>query len=229
MIGIMGAMDEEVDGIIKKLTNIKIEKISDELIFYIGKYNDKELIVCKSGIGMVNASITATILSVKFKVSSIIFSGVAGALKEGIEVGDIVIGDTFVEYMFDVTKAGKNYVKGQIAGTKTRDINADIKMLNKSKKIKLSTKIFYGRIISGDTFVSEESTKEALIKEFSPMAVDMESASVAHVCTKLNVPYLIIRSISDSYKGSYMEYEKFLKIASENSQKFLFEMIERID
>ena len=176
---------------------------------------------------MVNASTIATLLISIFDIELLLFSGVAGGLKEGIKVGDVVIGTSFVEYMYDLSKIDNKYVKGQIAGTKKRDISACDKLLNFVKKLNLEN-IYYGRIISGDTFVADMKIKEELIKEFNPFAVDMESAAVAHTCVKLGIDYLIIRSISDAYKGTYVEYEKFLNYACNNSKNIIFNILERL-
>lgn len=226
MIGIIGAMNEEISVILNELKNIE-EIYKYNIKFYKGFYKNKEIVVVESGVGMVNASTIATLLISIFDIELLLFSGVAGGLKEGIKVGDVVIGTSFVEYMYDLSKIDNKYVQGQIAGTKKRDISACDKLLNFVKKLNLEN-IYYGRIISGDTFVADMKIKEELIKEFNPFAVDMESAAVAHTCVKLGIDYLIIRSISDAYKGTYVEYEKFLNYACNNSKNIIFNILERL-
>ena len=111
MIGIIGAMDEEISVILSEMNNISEYNINN-IKFYKGKIYDKDLVLVKSGIGMVNASIITTLLIKEFDVNKILFSGVAGSLNKNINVGDIVIADSLVEYMFDATEFG--YEIGQI-------------------------------------------------------------------------------------------------------------------
>lgn len=227
MIGIIGAMEEEVSVLLSETSNISTEIVAG-IIFYKAEYKDKKLIIVKSGIGMVNSAIIATLLVEKFKVNSIIFSGVAGGLSKNIEVGDIVIGNSFVEYTFDVTSASNKYVLGQRAGTNKRDIDANEHLLDISREVEMPVKIHYGRIGSADIFVSKKEEKVKLVENFEILAVDMESAAVAHTCEVLKVPFLVIRSISDSFTDTYMEYEDFIYLACNNSKEFLFKFLERI-
>ena len=105
MIGIIGAMDEEISVILSEMNNISEYNINN-IKFYKGKIYDKDLVLVKSGIGMVNSSIITTLLIKEFDVNKILFSGVAGSLNKNINVGDIVIADSLVEYMFDATEFG---------------------------------------------------------------------------------------------------------------------------
>ncbi|WP_067141557.1 5'-methylthioadenosine/adenosylhomocysteine nucleosidase [Oceanivirga salmonicida] len=227
MIGIIGAMDSEVSVIVSEMTNVTVENLAS-LTFYKGTCNNKEIVIVKSGIGMVNASIATTLLYERFKVEKIIFSGVAGSTVKDIKALDIVIGNSFVEYMFDVTLSGK-YVKGQIAGTSKRDIDPSYDLLEITKDIKLNVNIHYGRIASADVFVNDYDEKIRIKNEFDAVAVDMESAAVAQTCTVLKIPYLIIRSISDSLgDNSNIEFSKFENLASINSKEFLLKLLKRL-
>lgn len=227
MIGIIGAMEKEISVILSETSNVVTENIAG-ILFYKAEYKDKKLIIVKTGIGLVNASIITTILIDRFKVDKIFFSGVAGGLSKDIKVGDIVVGDCFVEYMFDVTSASNKYVKGQRAETNKRDIDADDKLLELSKQVKMDVGVYYGRIASADKFVSKKEDKLEILNDFDAIAVDMESAAVAHVCEIFKTPFLIIRSISDSFTDTYMEYEDFIYKACNNSKEFLFKFLEII-
>ncbi|MBS9784550.1 MAG: 5'-methylthioadenosine/adenosylhomocysteine nucleosidase [Oceanivirga sp.] len=227
MIGILGAMYEEVSVIVSEMTNVTEDKIAN-LKFFKGKYDNKDLVIVQSGIGMVNASIATTLLYERYNVDKIIFSGVGGAVLENIKTLDLVIGDSFVEYQFDVTSAG-NYVKGQIAGTSKRDIDPTYELLEIAKTVESKVPKHYGRIASADVFVDSYDEKTRIRDEFDAAVVDMESAAVAQTCTVLNVPYLIIRSISDSLgDNSGIEYEKFVELASVNSKDFLMKLIKKL-
>ena len=197
MIGIIGAMDEEISVILSEMNNISEYNINN-IKFYKGKIYDKDLVLVKSGIGMVNASIITTLLIKEFDVNKILFSGVAGSLNKNINVGDIVIADSLVEYMFDATEFG--YEIGQIPRMENSVFKSE-NLLNKIRDILKNDSIFYGKILSGDKFVSNLEEKEKIGKKFDALAVDMESAAVAHCAYILGVEFAIIRSISDSLRN----------------------------
>ena len=221
MIGIIGAVVEEAEAIKKEIKEIK-ETVINGISFFTGKFNDKDVVFVQSGIGKVNAAITATLLIEKFKVSEVIFSGVAGSLDERLKVGDVVIGHDIVQH--DVTAFG--YKMGQIPQMKEWAFESDKELVEKAGNINdFDHRIFFGRILTGDQFVSKKDVKIRLGKDFEALCVDMESGAVAQVCTRLGVKFLIIRSISDSITDeSDMEYETFVKLAAKNSTRILKEI-----
>ena len=222
MIGIIGAMDEEISVILSEMNNISEYNINN-IKFYKGKIYDKDLVLVKSGIGMVNASIITTLLIKEFDVNKILFSGVAGSLNKNINVGDIVIADSLVEYMFNATEFG--YEIGQIPRMENSVFKSE-NLLNKIRDILKNDSIFYGKILSGDKFVSNLEEKEKIGKKFDALAVDMESAAVAHCAYILGVEFAIIRSISDSLNSdSVMEYAEFVNIAAMNSKEILLKLL----
>ena len=191
--------------------------------FYKGKIYDKDIVLVKSGIGMVNASITTTLLFKEFGVDKILFSGVAGSLNRNVNEGDVVIGDSLLEYLFDATEFG--YEIGTIPRMDTSIFRSDI-LLNKIKNILKNDNIYYGKILSGDKFVSNLSEKEKLGEKFNALAVDMESASVAHCAHVLGIEFAIIRSISDSLNSSsVMEYTEFVNLAANNSKDVILKIL----
>ena len=221
MIGIIGAVIEEAEAIKKEIKEIK-ENVINGISFFTGKFNYKDVVFVQSGIGKVNAAITATLLIEKFKVSEVIFSGVAGALDERLKVGDVVIGCDIVQHDVDATAFG--YKMGQIPQMKQWAFESDKNLLEKVQNI--SHKVVLGRILTGDQFVSKKDVKIKLGEDFSALCVDMESGAVAQVCSRLNVKFLIIRSISDSITDeSDMEYNSFVKLAAKNSKEILKEII----
>ena len=222
MIGIIGAMDEEISVILSEMNNISEYNINN-IKFYKGKIYDKDLVLVKSGIGMVNASIITTLLIKEFDVNKILFSGVAGSLNKNINVGDIVIADSLVEYMLDATEFG--YEIGQIPRMENSVFKSE-NLLNKIRDILKKDSIFYGKILSGDKFVSNLEEKEKIGKKFDALAVDMESAAVAHCAYILGVEFAIIRSISDSLNSdSVMEYAEFVNVAAMNSKEILLKLL----
>lgn len=222
MIGIIGAMDEEITIIASEMIDLKEYDINN-IKFYKGKIYDKDIVLVKSGIGMVNASITTTLLFKEFGVDKILFSGVAGSLNRNVNVGDVVIGDSLLEYLFDATEFG--YEIGTIPRMDTSIFRSDI-LLNKIKNILKNDNIYYGKILSGDKFVSNLSEKEKLGEKFNALAVDMESASVAHCAHVLGIEFAVIRSISDSLNSSsVMEYTEFVNLAANNSKDVILKIL----
>lgn len=222
MIGIIGAMDEEISVISSEIKNLTVYDINN-IKFYKGTIYDKDIVLVKSGIGMVNAAITTTLMFKEFGVDKILFSGVAGSLNRNVNVGDVVIGDSLLEYLFDATEFG--YEIGTIPRMDTSIFRSDI-LLNKIKNILKNDNIYYGKILSGDKFVSNLSEKEKLGEKFNALAVDMESASVAHCAHVLGIEFAIIRSISDSLNSSsVMEYTEFVNLAANNSKNVILKIL----
>ena len=220
MIGIIGAMSEEVD-IIKDEIQFSYEEIIGKFTFYIGSLRDRKIVLAESGIGKVNASMLATIMIIKFNVKAVCFSGVAGALDKRLKVGDVVIGEKMMQHDMDVTEFGLK--KGEIPRMDTSEFLSNRRLMEIVKEHKLpNNQTYIGTIISGDQFVSSKDLKESLAKDFNAMCVDMESAAVAQVCHRLDKKCLIIRSISDSVTNdSTMEYSKFTKLAADNAKELV--------
>ncbi|RRD39753.1 5'-methylthioadenosine/adenosylhomocysteine nucleosidase [Leptotrichia sp. OH3620_COT-345] len=224
MIGIIGAVIEEAEAIKNEMTDIQ-EEVSEGITFFKGKFCNKDVIFVQSGIGKVNAAMTATILIYKYNVDKVIFSGVAGSLDERVNIGDIVIGTDLVHHDFDTRKFG--YKLGQIPQMDVWAFESDRELIEKIRKIENGKyKLIFGRILTGDQFIDESNRKERLGKEFEALCTDMEGAAVAQVCYRMNVKFLVIRSISDSLNDkSAMEYYEFVKLAANNSKEILKEIL----
>ena len=224
MTGIIAAVIEEAEAIKKEIENIK-EIVINEISLFTGKFNEKEIVFVQSGIGKVNAAITATLLIEKFNVKEVIFSGVAGSLDARLKIGDVVIGRDIVQHDVDATAFG--YKMGQIPQMKEWAFESDKDLIEKTAKINnINHQILLGRILTGDQFINKKDVKIQLGKDFDALCVDMESGAVAQVCARLGIKFLIIRSISDSITDdSGMEYTSFVKLAAENSKKILKEII----
>ena len=223
-IGIIGAMHEEIMELKNSMTNINEVQISN-LKFYEGKLCSKNIVLVESGIGKVNAAISTTLLISQFKVEKIIFTGVAGAVNPKIKVTDIVIGTDLVESDMDVT-AGGNYKLGEIPRMKSSHFKADPYLLTlaESVAVKLfgSDKVHRGRIISRDEFVASSEKVNKLREIFSAECVEMEGAAVAHVCEVMNIPFIVIRSISDKADDEAgMTFDEFVKIAAKHSKSIV--------
>ena len=227
MIGIIGAMSEEVD-IIKKEMKFTYEEKIGRFTFIIGSLRNRKIVLAESGIGKVNAGMMATIMITKFNVKAIIFSGVAGALDKRLSVGDVVIGEKMIQHDMDVREFGLK--KGEIPRIATSVFESDKEILDIISSFELPDhKIYKGTMSSGDQFISSKQVKTDLAEEFSAMAVDMESSSVAQVCYQLERKCLVVRSISDSVTDdSMMEYSKFIELAAHNSKEIVCYLMENL-
>ena len=228
MLGIIGAMEVEVAALKQDMQDAKvIEKAGMQ--FYQGKISDKDVVVVKSGIGKVNAGICTQILADIFQVDAVINTGVAGSLNNDIDICDIVISREAQQHDMDVTALG--YDKGVIPDMETSVFLADKKLMKLAKdsaeEIELNVNIFEGKVVSGDQFIGTSDAKTHLRETFYGDCAEMEGAAIAHAASLNNIPFLIIRAISDKADGgAEMDYPTFEKKAAENSIKLMNKMIE---
>lgn len=226
ILGIIAAMSEELDLLLNDM-ELKSKKTIANLTFNEGTLFGKEVVAVVCGIGKVNASICTQILISEFKANKIINIGVAGGVNKDIYPGDIVIGDSLVEHDMDCSIFGD--ALGQVPRMDTFDFKADKELIDLAKNA-CSTlsdlKCYVGRIVSGDQFIASQEKVRFLEKEFSALSCEMEGASIAHVCYCNNIPFVIIRSISDNANnGAHVDFEKFTPIAVKNSTAILKEMV----
>lgn len=230
VIGIIGAMNEEIIELKSVMKDLKEDKIGN-LLFFSGKLEDKDVVLVEGGIGKVNAAITTTILKDHFNVDKIIFTGVAGGVDEKLNITDIVIGTDLVQHDVDVRAFG--YELGQIPRIDTLSFNCDEELMNLAYLVALEefgkNKVSKGRIVSGDQFVAAEEKINWLRETFNASCTEMEGAAVAQTCYVLNVPFLVIRAISDKANSdAKMDYPEFVKIAAKNSKTIVEGILRRL-
>ena len=229
MIGIIGAMDSEVDTLFSRMT--AKEKINlQHLTFYKGKLFDKDVVIVKCGIGKVNAALCTQLLILNFKVSKIINTGIAGAIGEGLKIYDFVVSTEAVYHDFDVQFFG--YKLGQVPGM-PETFKADTSLVDtaisafEQTDFSKELKIKKGLIASGDQFISGNEKKAFIISNFHPQCVEMEGCAIAHTCYANNIPFVIIRCMSDTADDSVKEtYSE--DTASRLSSTFLLEVLKKI-
>ena len=229
MIGIIGAMDSEVESLFSHMSSK--EKINlNNLTFYKGKLYNKDVVIVKCGIGKVNAALCTQLLILNFKVSKIINTGIAGAVGEGLKIYDFVVSTEAVYHDFDVQFFG--YKPGQVPGM-PEAFSADPTLINTAIAAFEQTdfanklKITKGRIASGDQFISGNEKKSFIVSTFHPQCVEMEGCAIAQTCYANNVPFVIIRCMSDTADDSVKEtYSE--ETASRLSSTFLLEVINKI-
>jgi adenosylhomocysteine nucleosidase len=174
--------------------------------------------------GKVNAARSAQILIDKMDVDYILNVGVAGSVSKKVNKCDIVIGNKLVQHDYDATMLG--FEKGELPSI-GKYINCDEKLVKIAKSIKMETNVITGVISSGDIFVSEEKMGAKINKKFEALCVEMEGAAIAQVCYLCNIPFLVIRAISDSpyEEDNHITFEEFLKISSNMASKFVSQFI----
>ncbi len=227
MLGIIGAMDEEVAKLKEHMTDVEVTTKAS-MDFYKGNLNSKEVVVVRSGIGKVNAAICTQILVDDFKVSAVINTGIAGSLRNEINIGDIVLSTDALEHDMEATAFG--YPVGQIPRMDTLAFEADKNLIALAEtccaKVNPDIKTFVGRVVSGDQFIASKDKKNWLVDNFAGYCTEMEGAAIAH-CAYLNkIPFLVIRAISDKADDSaQMDYPTFEALAIERSVKLMLEMV----
>jgi adenosylhomocysteine/aminodeoxyfutalosine nucleosidase len=227
-IGIMGAMREEIEPILGLVNEIDREIDYGNNKYYQAKYNNYELIIAYSKIGKVNSALTAATMIEKFKIDLLLFSGVAGAINENLKIGDLIIATKLCQHDLDITAFGHPY--GYVPESKVF-VESDEKLNQIAKKVakKLKIKLLEGVIATGDQFIADSAKKEWIRKTFDADALEMEGASVGFVCDALNIPFFILRAISDSADmDAGFDFDKFLEGSAKNSAKFLIEMLEEL-
>lgn len=229
IIGIIGAMDEEVAILINEI-NLTRKENKASMEFYLGKLWNQEVVVVRSGIGKVNSAICAQILIDDFNVDYVINVGIAGGIGIEINPGDVVIADNLIQHDIDTSVFGDRI--GQVPRLNTFDFKCSEELINKAKKgsQKLpQIKSFIGRIVTGDQFIADVEKIKWLKEEFNAYACEMEGGSIAQVCYLNNIPFVVIRSISDNANtGAHIDYEKFKGIAVENSTTILKSMLKNM-
>lgn len=227
-IAIMGAMPEEIEPLLSKVENIKKTEYASN-IYYEAEYKGKEVVIAYSKIGKVFASLTATILIEKFGCKSLLFSGVAGAIDPDLDIGDLIIADGLCQHDLDITAFGHPFgfvPEGEVCIPTDPYFREVAKEIAKSKNLPLKE----GVIATGDQFVANVERKNWISKTFDAHALEMEGASVAVVCNALDVPFFILRAISDSADmDAGFDFDKFLEGSAKVSANFILDMVEKIE
>lgn len=217
MIGIIGAMASEVDGLKEKMQNMTVEKISG-VDFCSGIIGNRKVVVAQAGVGKVNAAVTAQTMILKYGVSALINIGVAGGIDKTLKIGDIVVADRVVEHDMDTTAVGDEL--GFITGIDRVYMDCDKKLSETIYECSIQGGVhtIYGTIASGDIFVSEDSVRNRISKQFNAAAAEMEGGAIGHVCTMNNVPFVVLRAMSDCANDeSSVDFPAFAKSAAEKS------------
>lgn len=226
-IGIIVAMDEEREAILNIMTDVKVEQVYN-LRFLKGKIQGKNCILVKSGIGKVNAARTTQVMIHNFNIQYVINLGAGGSINGMLDIGDVLIAKQVIQHDFDITAFGHS--KGYITGVGDKII-CDRDLINELEQIiqsmpERSYQIKIGVIATGDIFCTESWMKDKIRAKFNADVVDMECAAIAQVCYLDNVPFIGIRSISDTPNGkNATTFDENLKLASKRCANILKEFL----
>ncbi|MDR1748715.1 MAG: 5'-methylthioadenosine/adenosylhomocysteine nucleosidase [Spirochaetaceae bacterium] len=234
-IGIIGAMDEEIEHILKAMDGIRTETGAG-LTFYAGMYDSVEIVAVKSGIGKVNAALCTQKLISDFHVDAVINTGIAGGVAPGLKVLDQVISTDAIQHDVDATSFG--YKPGVIPQLATSLFIADGRLREAAAAVHREAalreggfpgRVIEGRIASGDVFVASGERKKKIYEEFKPLCVEMEGAAIAQVCHLNGIPFLVLRCISDlADEKADITYEELSMKAADMSSRLVLGMISKL-
>ena len=227
MIGIIGAMEVEIEGIRSKMTHKK-EKVISGVKYVSGKLGKSRVVTAVCGIGKVFAAICTQTMILEYSPSVIINIGVAGSLSSELKVCDIAIADKVVQHDMDTSHLGDP--KGLISGINVVYIDSDVPVSSMLSDIvkEYGINTVSGTIASGDQFIASGDVKERIVSDFGAIACEMEGAAIGHVCYVNGRPFAVLRAISDNADGvADIDYPSFCKKAADNYVKVITTFCER--
>ncbi|WP_268957512.1 5'-methylthioadenosine/adenosylhomocysteine nucleosidase [Paenibacillus albiflavus] len=228
-LALIGAMKEEVEMIISQMDHVT-ESTKAGILYREGTFRNKQVVVCMTGVGKVNAAVCTQQLIETFGVDAVLFTGVAGALDPALEIGDIVVSTECMQHDMDVTPLG--FKRGIIPYQENSIFAADadlVKLAKASCDKLFSGRAVLGRVLSGDQFIASPDVVRMLRQDLEGACVEMEGSAVAQVCAMHQIPYVVIRSMSDKADGSAdVSYAEFTKLAAQNSYSIVEDMVQAI-
>lgn len=227
-IAIMGAMPEEIEPLLSHVQNIRKTEYAAN-IYYEAEYKGKEVVIAYSKIGKVFAALTAAMLIEKFGCDRLLFTGVAGAIDPDLEIGDLIIANGLCQHDLDITAFGHPYgyvPEGEVCIATDPYLRKVARVVAAEKGLPLKQ----GVIATGDQFIANNKRKSWIAEIFDAHAIEMEGASVAVVCNALQVPFFILRAISDSADmDAGFDFDTFLESSAKMSAAFILDMVEAIE
>ena len=229
-IGIIGAMEVEVASLKSAMKVSRMLKKA-QMEFLEGELEGCQAVVVRSGIGKVNAAVCTQILVDEFGVDGVINTGIAGSLKAEINIGDIVLSTDVLHHDMDAT--GFGYPLGQIPQMDAFSFQADEQMRRLAKEVceevNPEIRVFEGRVVSGDQFISSREVKDKIKENFDGYCTEMEGAAIAQTAYLNQIPFVIIRAISDKADDSAtMDYPEFVKMAITHYVGLVKGLVERM-
>mgnify|MGYP002764358160 FL=1 len=229
LIGIIGAMEVEVQALKDLMDNAELKEISS-VVFYRGKINGIDTVVAVAGVGKVNAAVCAQTMILEYSPDYIINTGVAGGLSEELKIGDAAVADKVAEHDMDTSPLGDEL--GFITGINKVYMQCDEYisglMYDAAKSVD-GINAVRGTIASGDQFIASEEQRRFIKKNFNAVAAEMEGAAIGHVCTMNNVKFGVLRAISDGANSdSTIDFPTFTKMAVKNTVEIIVKMLDKL-
>ena len=236
-VAIVSAMDNEIATLLEE-ANIEYEEDFGGVTYHVGTLRGQNVVIAKSGIGKVRSSSVATTMFNQYKVKSVLFTGIAGGVKDGTEILDVVISTRLVEHDYGTwTNDGFIWTSGDpgmgiepgeyyVATPALVELayNSAIEAIDTSEY-----NVYKGTIATGDQFIASEDVCDRLRADYDAYACEMEGASVAVICIRYGIPFVVIRALSDKADGAaHDSYENFGDIAAQNSSKIVLKMLEKM-
>jgi len=223
-VGVVSAMEEEI-ALYRDRCSIRhsVTWAGPEVLE--ARHEGHDVVLVRSGVGKVNAAMTTQFLLDEFGVDVVLCTGSAGALHDGIEIGDIVVGEDCLQHDLHVKPLG--LPRGQIPFSDLRVFESDPSLVERAMTVELPDHTVHtGRILTGDSFLHDADARTALRDGLGGACVEMEGAAVGHVCTVHDVPFLVVRAISDRADGtSNVDFQSFLEEASRSSARIVLHLL----
>ncbi|MDA7817741.1 5'-methylthioadenosine/adenosylhomocysteine nucleosidase [Sulfurimonas sp.] len=226
-IAIMGAMPEEIAPILEKLGTYRTTEYAGNS-YYEASYNGVDLVVAYSKIGKVFSTLTATTMIQHFGCEKLLFSGVAGGINPTLKIGDLIVATKLSQHDLDITAFG--HPMGFVPGGSVF-VESDKTLIELSKEVakELGKTVQEGVIATGDQFVHDETVKNNIVKHFNADALEMEGGSVAVVCNAMDIPFFILRAISDTADtDASFSFDEFMESSAIISAEFVMKMVDRL-
>jgi adenosylhomocysteine nucleosidase len=234
MLGIIGAMEEEVQLLLEDL-DVTDQKTIAGITVTLGTFRDVDIVLAQSGIGKVNATICTQMMIDRFNPSAMVFSGVAGGLLPNMRAGDVIIASHVVQYDMDLTAFGRRH--GEMPG-QTRMTECDPALVEKATQafdlafdeLQDAPNLLLGTIASGDKFVQDTKTLRWLQREFAALATEMEGAAFGYTCHLNGLPFVVIRGLSDTAgETATNDFEENLHTVCQHTHQLLAQLIPLIE
>lgn len=228
-IGIIGAMDVEVEHLKAELADACVERVAGTE-FCSGRLGEKDVVVVKCGVGKVNAGICAQVLADHFGCTHLVNTGVAGSLDAArLDIGDLVVSTDCVQHDFEVEELG--YEPGLVPGRERVEFVADEALRNAAlaaaAEVAPEVRALPGRVASGDQFVCREQTRRRIVETFGALCCEMEGAAIAQAAEANGLPFVVVRAISDKpgTEGQAMDYATFERASAERCARIVEHMV----
>lgn len=215
IIGIIGAMQLEIEEILNKLEDTS-ERITANNKYYLGKLHNVDVVITSCGVGKVNAASCTQVLISEYKVDYVINTGIAGSMDDKVKIGDVVISSDVVHHDVRPNQLIRFYPYEEIFKSDEGLIEIAVNAVDEYDLVGYHV----GRIVSGEAFIESSSQKNKIKEVFKPLCVEMEGSAIGHVAYANDIPFLIIRSISDNADDeatiNYNEFE--LRTAKQSAE-----------